>query len=347
MYRKFFHLQFHPFNNSPDPRFLLRTDQAREVLGALRYGITTRKGFTVVTGEPGTGKTTLVRYALSSLDESRILTSFVFNPLFDILDFLEFVMSDFGVQPTYRTKASMLIQFNRWLVDRYVEGKTCVVVIDEAQHLSWELLEEVRLLTNLETSNEKLLQVVLSGQPELEDKLRQDNARQLRQRITLSCRTYPLRLEEVGPYIEHRLDVARAPEAEAEGAALPVFPPAVLEIVHEASHGIPRVVNLICEHALIYSYADRQREITEATIRSVLADLEIDGVSHFSPTVDASDTQAGTVESIARSRSREDFKRNLVSLPNRERKREGESRNVSRLAAVRRQRLGQQGKAHE
>ena len=338
MYRNFFHLEFHPFNNSPDPRFLLKTHHAREVLGALKYGITTRKGFVVITGEPGTGKTTLVRYALSSLDEN-VLTSYVFNPLLDILDFLEFVMCDFGVPPTHRTKASMLLQFNRWLVERYIEGKTCVVIIDEAQHLSWELLEEVRLLTNLETSNEKLLQVVLAGQPELEEKLRQTNARQLRQRIALSCRTQPVTLEELAEYIKHRLDISRAPGPETEDSALPIFSDEVLATLHEASRGIPRVINLICEHALIYSYADRVREITPATINSVIADLEIDGISHFTPSVDPVVEQFGGEQML-----RTGSGRNLVSIGNRERKK---SSDTQRAAALRRQRLGLQGKTHE
>ena len=192
MYRKFFNLQTSPFGTSPDPRFLYMMPHTREALAGLEYGISARKGFTVLTGEVGTGKTTLLRSALGSLGQRRVSTSFVFNPLLDPLDFLEFVLTDFGLTPTSRTKSGMLLQLNRWLIERFRAQETCVVVVDEAQNLSWELLEEIRLLTNLESSSEKLLQIVLSGQPELEDKLRHPSVRQLRQRIFLWCRTQAL-----------------------------------------------------------------------------------------------------------------------------------------------------------
>ena len=182
MYKEFYRLSIHPFGSSPDPRFLYMMPHTREALAGLEYGISMRKGFMVLVGEVGTGKTTLLRRALGGFDPRRVYTSFVFNPLLDPLDFLEFVMSDFGIPPTTRTKSGMLIQLNRWLVERFRQQATCVLLVDEAQNLSWDLFEEIRLLTNLETSSEKLLQIVLSGQPELEDKLREPKVRQLRQR---------------------------------------------------------------------------------------------------------------------------------------------------------------------
>src|SRR5438067_6832084 len=210
MYKSFFKLQTSPFGTSPDPRFLYMMPHTREALACLEYGISARKGFTVLTGEVGTGKTTLLRRALASFSNRRVSTAFVFNPRLDVLDFLEFVLTDFGINPTTRTKSGMLLQLNRWLIERYRMEETCVVVVDEAQNLSWELLEEIRLLTNLETSSEKLLQIVLSGQPELEEKLRHPRLRQLRQRITMRCRTQPLSSEEMTGYINERLRIAGA-----------------------------------------------------------------------------------------------------------------------------------------
>src|ERR1700733_8595355 len=192
MYKAFFGLRALPFGSSPDPRFLYVTPQVRETLACLQYGIAARKGFVVMTGEVGTGKTTLLKTVLSTFSKGRVSTAFVFNPRLDVLDFLEFVLTDFGLVPTARTKSGMLLQLNRWLVEKYRMKETCVVVVDEAQNLSWELLEEIRLLTNLETSSEKLLQIVLSGQSELEEKLRHPSVRQVRQRVSLWCRTQAL-----------------------------------------------------------------------------------------------------------------------------------------------------------
>ena len=268
MYRKFFNLQTSPFGASPDPRFLYMMPHTREALAGLEYGISERKGFTVLTGEVGTGKTTLLRCALGSLGQRRIFTSFVFNPLLDPLDFLEFVLSDFGLTPTSRTKSGMLLQLNRWLIERFRMQETCVVVVDEAQNLSWDLLEEIRLLTNLESSSEKLLQIVLSGQPELEEKLRHPSVRQLRQRIFLWCRTQPLTAEQTGEYIVERLRIA--------GTTNPIFSPEATQLVHRYSRGIPRIINLICEHSLILGYVEQVHLIPESLVAQVAADLELD-----------------------------------------------------------------------
>ena len=268
MYRKFFQLQTSPFGTSPDPRFLYMMPHTREALAGLEYGISERKGFTVLTGEVGTGKTTLLRCALSALGQRRVSTSFVFNPLLDPLDFLEFVLTDFGLTPTSRTKSGMLLQLNRWLIERFRMQETCVVVVDEAQNLSWELLEEIRLLTNLESSSEKLLQIVLSGQPELEEKLRHPSVRQLRQRIFLWCRTQPLTEEQTGEYIVERLRIA--------GTTNTIFSPEATQAIHRYSRGIPRTINLICEHSLILGYVEQMPLIPESLIAHVAADLELD-----------------------------------------------------------------------
>ncbi len=268
MYRKFFNLQTSPFGTSPDPRFLYMMPHTREALAGLEYGISERKGFTVLTGEVGTGKTTLLRSALGSLGQRRVSTSFVFNPLLDPLDFLEFVLTDFGLTPNSRTKSGMLLQLNRWLIERFRMQETCVVVVDEAQNLSWELLEEIRLLTNLESSSEKLLQIVLSGQPELEEKLRHPSVRQLRQRIFLWCRTQPLTAEQTGEYIAERLRIAGTTET--------IFSPEAVQLIFTYSRGIPRTINLICEHSLILGYVEQIHLIPAPLIAHVAADLELD-----------------------------------------------------------------------
>jgi type II secretory pathway predicted ATPase ExeA len=281
MYKKFFGLQSTPFGTSPDPRFLYMMPHTREVLAGLEYGIFARKGFTVLTGEVGTGKTTILRRALGALSQERVYTSFVFNPLLEPLDFLEFVLSDFGLTPASRTKSGMLLQLNRWLIERFRMNETCVVVVDEAQDLSWELLEEIRLLTNLESSSEKLLQIVLSGQPELDEKLRHPSVRQLRQRIFLWCRTQPLAAEQTREYIIERLRIA--------GAAHSIFTPDAARLIHEHSRGIPRLINLICEHSLILGYVEQTQEITAAIVSSVASDLELEMQSFLIPPNDHMD----------------------------------------------------------
>jgi type II secretory pathway predicted ATPase ExeA len=270
MYKSFFGLCAYPFGASPDPRFLFLRPRIRETLACLQYGIASRKGFVVLTGEVGTGKTTLLKAVLDSFAQDRIATAFVFNPRLEVLDFFEFVLTDLGIPPVTRTKSGMLLQLNRWLVERYRAHQLCAIVIDEAQNLSWELLEEIRLLTNLETSSEKLVQIVLAGQPELEEKLHQPSLRQLRQRVALWSRTQPLDLEETQAYIAERLRIAGATEA--------VLLPEAAELIYQYSGGIPRIINLICEHTLIYAYAEQIKPIPAHMVESV--GLELDLVQH-------------------------------------------------------------------
>jgi general secretion pathway protein A len=267
MYKAFFGLRALPFGSSPDPRFLYVTPQVRETLACLQYGIAARKGFVVMTGEVGTGKTTLLKTVLSTFSKGRVSTAFVFNPRLDVLDFLEFVLTDFGIEPTNRTKSGMLIQLNRWLVDRFRTHGVCVIVVDEAQNLSWELMEEIRLLTNLETSSEKLIQIVLSGQQELEVKLRDPSVRQLRQRISLWCKTRPLSSEETKSYIAERLHIAGATET--------ILSPEACQLVHFYSKGIPRLINLLCEHSLISAYVEQIKPIPARIVEAVSAELDL------------------------------------------------------------------------
>ena len=268
MYKSFFHLQSNPFSGSPDPRFMYMMPHTREALATLEYGISARKGFIVLTGEVGTGKTTLLRRAIASLDQARVFSSFIFNPRLDVLDFLEFILADFGIPAQNRTKSGMLIQLNRWLIERFRRGETCVIIVDEAQNLAWELLEEIRLLTNLETSSEKLLQIVLSGQPELEEKLRAPEVRQLRQRIALWARTHAITAEQTAAYVAQRLQIA--------GATEKIFTDEAIALVHRASRGIPRIINLICEHSLILAYVEQSPQVTGALVQTVARDLDLD-----------------------------------------------------------------------
>ena len=267
MYRPFFGINDPPFGACSDPRFLYLMPQSREVLSCLQYGVAARKGFVVMTGEVGTGKTTLLNSVLNSFEGQRISTAFVFNPRLDVLDFLEFVLADFGIPSTTRTKSGMLLLLNHWLIERFRNGELCAIVIDDAQNLSWELLEEIRLLTNLEATSEKLLQIVLSGQPELEEKLRNPIVRQLRQRVSLWCKTRPLTSEETIAYIAKRLEVA--------GASQPVFLPEAMQLVHRYSKGIPRLINLICEHALVSAYVEEIKPVPARIVESVSAELEL------------------------------------------------------------------------
>jgi type II secretory pathway predicted ATPase ExeA len=275
MYRYFFGINDFPFGACPDPRFLYKMPHIQEALACLQYGIASRKGFVVMTGEVGTGKTTLLKTVLSTFTERRISTAFVFNPRLDVNDFLEFVLADFGIPTDSRTKpgmpqtkSGMLLQLNRWLIDRFRNGELCAIVVDEAQNLSWELLEEIRLLTNLETSSEKLVQIVLSGQPELEEKLRDPCVRQLRQRVSLWCRTRPLTGEETKAYIARRLKIA--------GASQPVLSPEAVQLVHRYSTGIPRLINLICEHAMISAYVEQIKPIPARIVDTVCRELDLD-----------------------------------------------------------------------
>ena len=268
MYNSFFGIRACPFGSSPDPRFLYVMPQIRETLACLEYGITARKGFVVMTGEVGTGKTTLLKAVLSRFEPHHVSTAFVFNPRLDVLDFLEFVLNDFGITPSAKTKSAMLIQLNRWLLERFCNNGVCVVAIDEAQNLSWELLEEIRLLTNLETSSEKLLQIVLSGQPELENKLCHASIRQLRQRVWMWCKTRSLTADETEAYIAQRLHAA--------GATEPILTDEALWLVHRFSKGIPRVINLICEHALINAYAEQIKPIPARIIEAIGDEFVLD-----------------------------------------------------------------------
>jgi len=276
MYKKFFGLRENPFNVNPDPRYLFLTEHTEEALASLTYGIQHRRGFILLTGEVGTGKTTILNKLLGWLHRQGVSTAFLFNPRMNVSEFFDFMMADFGIACDSRNKSQVLLRLNHWLLDKYRNRETAVLIIDEAQDLSLRMLEEIRLLTNLETSTEKLLQIVLSGQPELEEKLRQPELRQLRQRITLRSKTYPLTAVETQGYIARRLSIAGA-------AGRPVFTPEAVDAIHGFSRGIPRVINLLCEHSLISAFADQVNPVPATIVETVAREFELDQMEPTAP----------------------------------------------------------------
>jgi len=274
MYESFFGLRVAPFSVSPDPRFLYKTPSVGEALASLSYGIYNRKGIVLLTGEVGTGKTTIINKLLEWLHRIHFSTAFVFNPRLSVPDFFDVMMADFDIRCESHEKGARLLCLNEWLLARHRAGDSAVLIVDEAQDLSTELLEELRLLTNMETFTQKLLQVVLCGQPELDLKLKDPQLRQLRQRIMVRCRMQSLSQQETDAYIRERLR-----RAGANGSA--IFSDESIDVIARYSRGIPRVINLVCEHALIGAFADQQRVVSAATVRAVVEEFELEAVPVF------------------------------------------------------------------
>jgi general secretion pathway protein A len=276
MYKSFFGLKENPFNVNPDPRYLFFTSQIEETLTSLMYGIQTRKGFITLTGEVGTGKTTLINRLLEWLHQRRARTAFLFNSRMNTNQLFDFILAEFDIACDSKSKSQQLMKLNHWLLDRYRMGETVVLIVDESQNLTFPVLEEIRLLTNLETSTEKLLQIVLSGQPELDEKLRLPELRQLRQRIMVRCKTSQLTKEETHEYVGDRLKTAGATTGS-------IFSPPALDAIHLYSMGVPRVINLLCEHALVNAYAENQRPILPKIIEEVAREFQLDEVEPIAP----------------------------------------------------------------
>jgi len=268
MYKEFFGLRANPFNVNPDPRYLFLTRHTEEALACLTYGIQSRKGFVLLTGEVGTGKTTLINKLLEWLRLQQVATAFIFNSRMEVSQFLDFMMADFGISCDTKSKSQVLQRLYSWLLDRYRAGETAVLIVDEAQNLSDEVLEEIRMLTNLETFTEKLLQIILVGQPELEQRLRQPQLRQLRQRLTLRAKTHPLNLEETKAYIQQRLRIAGS-------NGEPIFDSDAIVSLYRYATGIPRVINLLCEHCLVSAFVDQKKLVTGDIVESVARDFDL------------------------------------------------------------------------
>src|SRR4030042_2576058 len=266
MYQLFFGLKEKPFRITPDPRFLYLSEKHAEALDHLTYGISQGEGFMVISGDVGTGKTTIIRSLTERLDASRIKTAIVLNTLLEIEDLLKTILEDFGLSPKGNSKKELIDQLNAFLLSLTRGGIKAVVIIDESQNLTSDLLEELRSLSNLETDQEKLLQIVLVGQLELWNKLNSPALRQLKQRISVNYCLEPLSLKETKEYISHRLSIAGS-----RGNL--VFSTRALRLSHKVSRGIPRLINLLCDRTLLVLYLDQKTQVLPGHVRKAIESL--------------------------------------------------------------------------
>jgi general secretion pathway protein A len=278
MYKNFYLLQRNPFEITPDPSFLFPTTRHNEALATLYYGVTAHRGFVVLTGEVGTGKTLILRSLLGLLQRHDMAFALIFNPALSPVEFMRYIALDFGLPVAGKAKDELIHLLNGFLLQRHQKGLTTTLVVDEAHHLSAEVLEEIRLLSNLETSRQKLLQIVLAGQPELDRKLDSHELRQLKQRVALRCHLDPLTLNETREYVGRRLRIAEAP---ANGE---IFSKPALEAVFHHTRGIPRLINTVCENALLAGYAQNAAIITPEIVDGVARDLRL-GVVTVDPKI--------------------------------------------------------------
>jgi general secretion pathway protein A len=272
MYKAYFHLSRNPFDLTPDPNCFVPTPRHNEALAALYYGVRRHKGFVVVTGEVGTGKTLLLRCLLRLLENSKdIAYAYLFNSRLDPTDFLQYVLSDFGLPASGKNKCELLLDLSKFLVTRGSKQMTTVLIVDEAHDLSADTLEELRLLSNLETTEDKLLQIVLVGQPELDKKLDSHELRQLKQRIALRAQLGALTAQQTQEYIEQRLRIAGA-----DPSAPSLFSPQAIAAVYAYSRGFPRLINTICENALIGAYARQLSMVTPRIVEDVASEFRLE-----------------------------------------------------------------------
>lgn len=266
MYQSFYGFKEKPFNITPDPRFLYLSPTHQEALQHLKFGVQERKGFIVLVGEVGCGKTTLCRRFLNELDPARFDTALILNPRVTETQMLKAILTELGETKLARSQNDLVAQVNQVLLDRISKGRDIVLIIDEAQNLSFEVLEQIRLLSNLETDKQKLLQIVLMGQPELKEVLAREELRQLRQRILVHYELHPLSLTDMQHYIHHRLTLAG-------GQGRPNFTSWALRALHRGSSGIPRIVNNLCDKALLSAYIRESDEINYWDVRRAVRDV--------------------------------------------------------------------------
>jgi general secretion pathway protein A len=270
MYEAFFGLQEKPFSITPNPRFIFYSEHYHAALEHLNYGLHEKEGFMLVTGPVGTGKTTLCRELLGSVDSERCRTALVFNPFLNAVEMLQALLMEFGCAfPPGATRKDLLDRLNRFLLAELVEGNTCIAIFDEAQHLSEEFLEQIRVLSNLETENEKLLQIILVGQPELRERIQRPSLAQLDQRVSVRCVLRHLTAGEAEQYIYHRLNVAGA-----RGGIR--FTRGAISRIYRASRGVPRLINLIADRTLLAGYVDRTLKLSDAHVMRGLKSLDGD-----------------------------------------------------------------------
>ncbi len=266
MYLEFYGLKQAPFDLTPNPRFLFHSGKHREALNHLLYGIRERKGFVQLTGEVGAGKTTLCRAMLEQLD-GHFSTAVILNPVLNADELMKAIATEFGLDARSRDRLDVIALISTFLLKQVEQGRESVLIIDESQNLTEELLEQVRLLSNIETDDRKLLQIVLLGQPELRDRLNSPRLRQLRQRITVRYHLKPLTRFEMAQYIQHRLELAGA-------RGLPCFTRPALWRIYNYSSGIPRLVNAVCDKALLAGYVEHSDRITYRMVGRAIRELE-------------------------------------------------------------------------
>jgi general secretion pathway protein A len=274
MYNSFFGLRANAFNLSPDPAFLYRSPQHEEALANLIYGVQSRKGFVALTGEVGTGKTTMLECLRDYLTTQRIPFAYIFNSRISPDQFFEMLAYDFGLPCTRFTKTEVLFALNNMLLDQARNGATGVLIVDEAHNLDWDVLEEIRLLGNLENRRGKLIQIILSGQPELDLKLDAPQFRQLKQRIALRFSLGAFSPVETVDYINFRLSQAGLPDQK-------VFSAEVASLINERAHGIARVVNLICDNSMLIAFALNSHVVTPGMVDEVCCDLRIESAPAY------------------------------------------------------------------
>jgi general secretion pathway protein A len=271
MYKTFFNLTHNPFDLTPDPAFLFATRRHNEALAGLYYGVRRHKGFVVLTGEVGTGKTLMLRCLLHSLKQSKDVSyAYVFNSRLSPAEFLQYIVSDFGLPASGKNKSELLFQLSNYVVSRGLNNLTTLLVVDEAHDLSADVLEEIRLLTNLETTDDKLLQILLVGQPELDQKLDSVGLRQLKQRIALRLHLESLNASEAEEYVEWRLRAAGGNSSTSK-----LFPPQTIAALYHHSRGVPRLINTICENALLTAYGKHMRNVTPQVIDDIAGDFRL------------------------------------------------------------------------
>jgi len=266
MYQSFYGFREMPFNITPDPRFLYLSPTHQEALQHLKYGVREKKGFIVLVGEVGCGKTTLCRRFLNELDPAHYDTALILNPRITETQMLKAILTELGETKLARSQHDLVAQMNRVLLDRIEKGRDIVLIIDEAQNLRFEVLEQIRLLSNLETDKQKLLQIVLMGQPELKDVLAREELRQLRQRILVHYELHPLSSTDMAHYIQHRLSLAG-------GNGRPSFTKWALRGLHKGSGGIPRIVNNLCDKALLSAFIRESDEVNYWDVRRAVKDM--------------------------------------------------------------------------
>jgi general secretion pathway protein A len=276
MYEAFFSLRENPFGTTPDPRYLYKSRAHREALAYLAHGVFLKKGFLAITGEVGVGKTTVVRAFVQTFNPC-LEVSFVINTKVDFREMLYMLLTDFGVEIKAESKVAMLAQLNDFLIKRYAENQNPVLVIDEAQNLSPEVLEELRMLSNLETNQQKLIQIVLVGQPELGELLQRDDLRQLRQRIPGVCQMKLLSRDEVYRYIRYRLAVAGLTNGQI------VFSENAIDAIFEVTAGTPRLINMLCDRILLRGYLERSRAMESDLVAASAQELGMTNVPRVVP----------------------------------------------------------------